>query len=41
MQKYKKNLNQLNGLLIKESDMGFELKDTINLIIKKSLEAKG
>lgn len=38
MQKYKKNINKINDLLIKNSDMNYEMKSVITGFIKEALE---
>lgn len=41
MDKYKQNLNKLNDLLIKNSDMPFELKYEVTETIQKALKYTG
>lgn len=40
MKKYSQNLNTLNDMLIKNSDMSFELKNDVTDKIKKALTYK-
>jgi hypothetical protein len=40
MEKFKENLNKLNGLIIRHSDMTYEMKNRVTGIIKDVLEVE-
>ena len=40
MEKFKKNLSQLNGLMIKYSDMSYEMKNEVSKVVSSATKRK-